>query len=210
MTKAIFWDNDGVLVDTEQLYFTATRQVMASAGIDLTEEQYIDLFLVQGRGAWHLAEARGIAPEQIERLRNQRNVLYGQWLSQGPRVLSGIADVLKALHGRYRMGVVTSSRKDHFDVIHRDSGLLKYFDFVVTAGDVSRVKPDPELYLRAIDRSGVDPGACVAIEDSTRGLEAARAAGIRCIVVPTVLTRHTPFHGADRVLDRVEEILTIL
>src|SRR5262245_60462297 len=142
MTKAIFWDNDGVLVDTEHLYFTATQQVMASAGIDLTEEQYIDLFLVQGRGAWHLAEARGIAPDEIERLRTERNDLYSQWLSEGPRVLSGITDVLKALHGRYRMGVVTSSRKDHFDVIHRDSGLLKYFDFVVTAGDVSRVKPD--------------------------------------------------------------------
>ena len=52
--KAIFWDNDGVLVDTEHVYFEATRQVLASAGIDLTRDEYIELFLVQGRGAWHL------------------------------------------------------------------------------------------------------------------------------------------------------------
>src|SRR6202035_4781810 len=76
MIKAIFWDNDGVLVETEHLYFEATQQVLRSVGIDLTEEQYIELFLVQGRGAWHLAEERGIAPSDIERLRHERNEVY--------------------------------------------------------------------------------------------------------------------------------------
>ena len=57
-TKAILWDNDGVLVDTEQLYFEATQQILQSVGIELTKEQYIELFLVQGKGAWHLAEER--------------------------------------------------------------------------------------------------------------------------------------------------------
>jgi beta-phosphoglucomutase-like phosphatase (HAD superfamily) len=55
MIKAIFWDNDGVLVDTERRYFLATQQVLATTGIPLTKEQYIELFLVQGKGAWHLA-----------------------------------------------------------------------------------------------------------------------------------------------------------
>jgi HAD superfamily hydrolase (TIGR01509 family) len=143
-------------------------------------------------------------------MRADRNALYGRWLAEAPRVVAGVERVLEALHGRYLMGVVTSSRKDHFDITHATSGLLKYFDFVLTAEDFRRVKPDPEPYLRAIERSGVDPGACVAVEDSERGLEAARGAGIRCFVVPTRLTRGCAFTGADRVLSSAADLLDVL
>jgi HAD superfamily hydrolase (TIGR01509 family) len=206
MIEAIFWDNDGVLVETEHLYFQATRQVLETIGIVLTEADYIQLFLIQGRGAWHLAEKQGLAPDAIEKLRHQRNALYGESLARGPRLIDGITHVLEALRGRYVMGVVTSSRKDHFDLIHRTTGLLEYFDFVLTADDFRRVKPDPEPYLRAVARSGIDPGACMAIEDSERGLQSARSAGISCIVVPTALTRGCSFAGAHRILDSLSEI----
>ena len=209
-TKAIFWDNDGVLVETEHLYFQATQHVLASVGIPLTQQDYVELFLVQGRGAWHVAMERGIGPSDIDRLRNERNALYGDLLAQAPRLTAGITEVLDALHGQYVMGVVTSSRKDHFDLMHRTTGLLKYFDFVLTASDFSRVKPDPEPYLRAVDRSGVGRESCVAIEDSARGLESATGAGISCIVVPTALTQGSDFAGAHRVLGSIGEILTVL
>ena len=171
-----------------------------------TEDEYIELFLVQGRGAWHLAEERGVAPLDVDRLREQRNALYGDWLAQAPRVIAGIAGVLDALHGKYVMGVVTSSRKDHFDVIHRSTDLLKYFDFVLTASDYSRVKPDPEPYVLAVERTGVGREACVAIEDSERGLESAKAAGVSCIVVPSGLNRGRTFVGARNVLQSVIDI----
>jgi len=208
--KAIFWDNDGVLVDTEHLYFQATQQILASAGIRLTREKYIELFLVQGKGAWHLAEERGIPPADIDHLRNKRNALYSELLAGPPRLTADIARILDALHGRYVMGVVTSSRKDHFDLIHRATGLLKYFDFILTASDFSHVKPHPEPYLRAVDKSGIGREACVAIEDSERGLASAKGAGISCIVVPTALTRGGNFDGAHRVLENIGEILAVL
>jgi HAD superfamily hydrolase (TIGR01509 family) len=210
MFKAIFWDNDGVLVDTERLYFRATQQILDSVGIELTEDQYKELFLNQGRGAWHLAAERGLAKDAVERLRTMRNELYARWLVETPLVMEDIGRVLDALHGKYVMGVVTSSRKDHFDLIHRSTGLLKYFDFVLTASDVSRVKPDPELYRRAIEKSRLEPHACVAIEDSARGVRAATGAGIPCIVVPTPLTRGSSFPGAARVLERLTDLLTVL
>ena len=204
--KAILWDNDGVLVDTEHLYFQATQHVLASAGVDLTEQQYIAHFLVNGRGAWHLLEERGVGADEIARLRDERNDLYGRLLRQGPRAIPGVAETLRQLRGRYVMGVVTSSRKDHFDLIHEHTGLLPYFDFVLTASDYPRVKPYPDPYLAAVDRSGVGADACVAIEDSERGLEAATLAGVRCIVVPTALTQGGRFEGAHRVLAHVSEI----
>ena len=180
--------------------------MLETIGVALTEADYIQLFLNQGRGAWHLAEQQGIAPDAIEQLRHERNTLYGEWLAEGPRLIDGITHVLEALRGKYVMGVVTSSRKDHFDLIHRTTGLLGYFDFVLTADDFRRVKPDPEPYLLAVARSGIDPGACMAIEDSERGLQSARSAGISCIVVPTVLTRGGRFVGAHRVLESLSEI----
>ena len=210
MIEAIFWDNDGVLVETEQLYFQATQHVLNGIGVGLTEADYIQLFLVEGRGAWHLAEEHGIPRRDIGKLRDQRNALYSEWLAQGPRLIDGITHVLDALHGKYVMGVVTSSRKDHFDLIHQKTGVLKYFDFVLTADDFSRVKPDPEPYLLAVARSGIDPGACVAVEDSERGLQSATAAGISCIVVPTGLTRGGTFAKAHRILGGVGEILGVL
>ena len=133
--KAIFWDNDGVLVDTEELYFKATQRVLADIGIPLTEADYIELFLIQGRGAFHLATERGLSAADVERLRSDRNALYGLWLANESRTMEHVHRVLEALHGRYVMGVVTSSRKDHFDLIHAQTGLLKYFDFVLTAAD---------------------------------------------------------------------------
>jgi len=210
MIKAIFWDNDGVLVDTEHLYFEATRDVLASINISLSEEQYVELFLTQGKGAWHLAEARGLPPHEIDRLREERNRLYATRLGLGPLVIPGVTGALDALHGRYLMGVVTSSRKDHFDLIHQATGLPRYFDFVLAAGDYARAKPEPDPYELAIERSGFDREACVAIEDSERGLESAKRAGIRCIVVPSKLTRRCRFDGAHRVLENVGQIPDVL
>jgi HAD superfamily hydrolase (TIGR01509 family) len=147
-----------------------------------------------------------VGDAEIARLREQRNEIYGRLLSQGPRVIPGIVETLDALRGRYVMGVVTSSRKDHFDLIHEHTGLLQYFDFVLTASDYPRVKPYPDPYLAAVERSGVGANACIAIEDSERGLEAATLAGVRCMVVPTALTRGGRFAKAQRVLASVSEI----
>jgi HAD superfamily hydrolase (TIGR01509 family) len=208
--KAIFWDNDGVLVDTEQLYFHVTQQVLATVGVHLSEDEYVELFLVQGRGAWHLAEARGIPGDEIDRLRDRRNAIYADCLERTSLVLAGVQSVLDELHGKYVMGIVTTSSKAHFDVIHRSSGLLSYFDFVLTAGDYARKKPHPDPYLCAIERSGVDSNACVAIEDSERGLASATAAGVRCFVVPTPLTRGRTFPGAHRILEHVTDIPAVL
>ena len=210
MIKAVFWDNDGVLVETEHLYFEANRQVLETAGVALTEDQYIDLFLVQGCGAWHLLEERGVAAAEIDRLRDQRNELYTALIREAPRAVPGVEEVLASLHGKYTMGVVTSSRKDHFQAIHESTGLLQYFDFVLAIGDYARSKPEPDPYLRAIERSGVAADQCMAIEDSERGLMAATKAGLRCVVVPSRLTRRQTFSGAYSVLSSVSEVPGVL
>jgi HAD superfamily hydrolase (TIGR01509 family) len=210
MIKAILWDNDGVLVDTEHLYFLATQQVLASVGITLTQEMYVDLLLVQGRGAWHLAEAKGMSPMDVDQLRNQRNALYLKLVTTQAKVIDGVEEVLSTLYGRYMMGVVTSSKREHFESVHRNTGLIKYFAFVLTGEDYSRFKPDPEPYLMAIRKTGLEKKECIAVEDSERGLTSATAAGLKCIVIPNGLTRSGTFPGAYKVLESIRALLTEL
>ncbi len=210
MIKAIFWDNDGVLVDTERLYFQATQETLDAAGVPLSHDEYVEFFLRQGRGAWHLLEERGVSADDIARWRDRRNRLYSELLERDACAIEGVSATLERLHRKYVMGIVTSSRRDHFDIIHTRCNLLQYFDFILTSGDFARVKPHPDPYLMAIERSGARPDECIAIEDSERGLRAATDAGIRCIVIPTPLTAGGNFAAAYRVLERVEQVPDVL
>jgi HAD superfamily hydrolase (TIGR01509 family) len=208
MIKAILWDNDGVLVDTERLYFRATQEVLASIGFELSEEQFVQLFLIESRGPWHLLQ--GYSTDEINTFRKKRNELYSQFLEKGKTLIDGVEEVLAELHGKYKMGIVTSSLKEHFEIIHRSSGVLKYFDFVVASGDYAKYKPDPEPYFVALQKAGVPAEECVAVEDSLRGVLSATAAGLRCYVVPHPLTRNSDFHQAYKILNNVKDLLAEL
>lgn len=202
MIRAVLWDNDGVLVDTERLYLEATRGVLAEAGLEIDAATYRRVSLVEGRSLFDLLAERGRhGPRDLDGLRDERNRRYDALLAAGVRVLDGVRDALDALHGRVPMAIVSSSRPDHFETLHAGTGLLEYFDFWLTSGDYARHKPHPDPYLAGAERIGVDPGECVAIEDTERGLRAASAAGMRCVVIPHELSAGGDFSSAWRVLD---------
>ena len=210
MVEAILWDNDGVLVDTEGLFFQSTRETLAKAGIELTFEQFLDISMRQGRSAFQLAAGCGWTAEQIAGLKLERDRLYTEMLQQQTRVLLGVFETLRALHGRVRMVVVTSSQREHFEVMHAGTQLTDFFEFVLAREDFKETKPNPEPYLLALERLGLEAERCIAIEDSERGLTAARAAGLRCLVIPNDVTRNCNFQGATAVLPSAAEVLAAL
>jgi HAD superfamily hydrolase (TIGR01509 family) len=197
MWKAIFWDNDGVLVDTEGLYYQATRDVLATVDVLLSEQQYVDLFLREAKGAWHLAEARGVPANQLAALKQRRDHLYASLIDTQATLITGADQVVRRLATQFRMAVVTSS--EHFDHIHRDRTFLDLFEFVMTPAHYRQSKPHPEPYLRAVERMGLAAGDCLAIEDSERGVRAAKAAGLTCWVVPCGISRSCCFDEVDRI-----------
>jgi len=142
--KWIFFDNDGILVDTESLYFQANREVLGSIGIDLTQDLFMRVSMQQGRSTFSLAAERGIEQATLDRLHDIRNERYAELLSSGVRVLDGVMETLDELSGKVNMGVVTSCRRIHFDLIHQQTALLNYFNFTITTEDVQHTKPDPE------------------------------------------------------------------
>ncbi|NJC88594.1 MAG: HAD-IA family hydrolase [Desulfuromonas sp.] len=203
----IFWDNDGVLVDTEGVYYQASLEALSQLDFDLTEEQFAEISLASGRSVFELATDD---QSVMEELRHWRNTRYSELLSGRDLVLPGIRDTLAELAPKVNMAVVTSSRRDHFEIIHASSGLLDFFDFTLCREDYQAAKPAPESYLLALQRSGCNPKACLVIEDSLRGLAAAKAAGLTCWVIPSKQTRKQNFSAADRVLAHVEELGLLL
>ncbi len=206
MIKSVFFDNDGVLVDTERLYFEATRQTMASHGVELSREAFMEYFLRQNLGAWHLLQESGYSIRSVEDLKRQRDALYSALLRSEDIEIPGAEAVLATLHGRVTVGIVTSSHRDHFAIIHERTGFTRYFDFVVDGDDCQHTKPDPEPYRRALERTGHAAQECLVIEDSERGLLAAKAAGIECWVIPTELNAGSDFSRADALLNSIGEI----
>ncbi|MBN1479786.1 HAD family phosphatase [candidate division KSB1 bacterium] len=210
MIKNIIFDNDGVLVDTEKLFFQACRQTLEHIGVELTLEAYLDVSLRQGKSCMILAEKIGYTHAQIQQLRLDRDVTYRELLNSSVTMLAGVQNVLDALYGKICMGVVTSSPRLHFDIIHAQTGIAPYFNFVYAQEDFTRLKPFPDPYLLALEKQHLRADETIVIEDTERGLASALAAGIRCIVVPTEISRGCEFKGAFRILDRIDEIVDIV
>lgn len=202
----IFWDNDGVLVDTERYYLQASREALARIDITLDEEQFATISLAEGRSLFDLADERGVDGAITEELKRWRNTRYAQLLEVEDLSVAGAREALRQLHGKLRMAVVTSSQKHHFEIIHRRTGFLAYFEFCLTRESYQASKPSAEPYLMALQRCGCDPAQIVVIEDSPRGLKAAKAAGLTCWVLPGAHTQTDDFDAADRILDNILDV----
>ncbi|MEE3326517.1 MAG: HAD family phosphatase [Myxococcota bacterium] len=207
---AILWDNDGILVDSEFLYYEFTRDALAGLGVDLKVSDYQEINLRQGKNVFMLAEAIGVSADVIARTKEERNVLFRKRIVEGVEIIEGVKETLQTLHGRIPMAVVTSSHPENLESMHSDHELEGFFETVVAAGATPRFKPHPDPDLLAAERLSVSPDRCLVVEDSERGLQAAVAAGMRCAVIPKELTRVGDFSTASFVLESVREIPPIV
>jgi HAD superfamily hydrolase (TIGR01509 family) len=205
MFDAIFWDNDGVLMETEHLYYQANATVLAEHGLTLTLADFCERSLRRGESVLQLAGVHDTAV-----LRDRRDTLYDQLLGRDARLMPGIMTTLQQLHGRQPMAIVTSCRRPHFERMHQSSGLLPFFDFVLTREDYVAGKPDPEPYLTACRRAGVDPSRCLAVEDSERGVTSAARAGLTVAALPGRLGGGGDYAAARWCLEGINELPALL
>ena len=205
MFDGIFWDNDGVLMETEHLYYHANAAALAQAGVALTMEEFCRISLRKGESVLALA----IDCDESE-LRGNRDEIYYRLLGEESRVYPGVQDTLELLHGRLPMAIVTSCTRSNFLQMHRSSGLLHYFDFILTREDYAASKPDPEPYRTACARAGLEPGRCLAIEDSERGVVAAARAGLTVAAIPGAMNRGGDFAAARWLLNAIDELPALL
>ena len=108
------------------------------------------------------------------------------------------------------MGIVTTSRRVDFEIIHKDLGIINFMDFILCEEDYEFAKPHPEPYLKGLEIFGANKDEAIVIEDSTRGLTAAYKAGIECVIVKNDFTITQDFSKASYFIDNLEELKTIL
>lgn len=207
--KAILWDNDGVLVDTEKYFYQATKEIVKKKSIELTDEMFVEYVLIQSVGPWHLLEQQGHSKEVISGLKRERDQLYMQLLQNHNILIDGVEETLKLMSEKYTMGIVTSSKPHHFDAIHVRTGILKYFTFIITPENYTNYKPHPEPYLTGWQKTNLSKEECIVVEDSRRGLLSAKAAGLECIIIPNELTKISDFSEADLVLNNIKDLRKI-
>lgn len=210
MKSVILWDNDGVLVRTEDFFYRATKQVLHELDVRLDRGLYLRLFLEESVDPLHHFLGRLGLEARFSDLHRARLQHHIELLRTEDITVDGAGDTVRALADSHAMGVVTGARRAHVQEIRARMDFFHLFDFVVTAEDVSANKPGPEPYLEAVRRAGAEVADCVAIEDSERGLRSAKAAGLECWVIPNKLTAASGFGAADRVLSDVREVRTVL
>ena len=165
-------------------------------------------FLGEGKSSREIAASMGADPSTFKPVLEERNAVFRAVLFKNPPPLrEQVRETIVRLAGKLKLGIVTGSHRESFNAMHRSSGLTRYFDVIVTGDDCAKPKPDPGLYMAALQAFELRAEECIAVEDSRRGLLAARAAGIPCVIVPNELTRMQEFSGALAVEDEISAVL---
>lgn len=185
MIKAIVFDFDGVLADSEPLHFRAYQEVLAPLGAKLTREEYYgqllgyndeDCFrlIAQSRG-WEADDTR------IAALIAEKGRVFEQAILDSDTLYTGAADCVERMAAGYPLGIASGALKHEILLTLERARLDRYFLFIVGSGDTPNGKPAPDPYIRAAEKHGFPPAECLAIEDSRWGLESARTAGLRTV-----------------------------
>lgn len=195
--KAIVFDFDGIIIDTETAWFESYRDALSAFGIDFpldvfgrcvgTHNDELDRYMTERLPS---AEDARTVHLQAAKLHRDRMTIV--------KAREGVESFLKeARRLGLRIGLATSSNRKWIDRFLDPLGFSGYFDVIRTSDDVANIKPDPELYLSTVQALGVVPAEAVAFEDSVNGSKAAIAAGLRCVIVPNPATEKLPFEGYD-------------
>ena len=185
VTRAVLWDMDGTLVDSEEYHWLSWRDTMAAEGIPITRDQFVVTFGQRNDSIlprWLGADAMA---DRIQRVGDAKEELYRRLVREsGLAPLPGAAEWVRRLRQEdWRQAVASSAPRANLDVVLEVIGLRGCFQAIVSAEDVTAGKPDPQVFLTAASRLDTPPSQCIVVEDAAAGVEAARRAGMRSVGV---------------------------
>jgi beta-phosphoglucomutase len=208
--KAIVFDFDGVLANTEALHLRAYQELLAPSGVDLSEEIYCDRYLgFDDDGVFRqISTDYGLmfGDEEIEMLIAEKGRRYEHMIAHGNLLYPTAVPAVRRLAATYPLGIASGSLRHEIEQMLASSGIADRFQFIVSSEDTENTKPAPDPYILAAERHGLPASFCVAIEDSQWGLQSARAAGMRTIALTTTYPRDVLVDHADVVIASLDEV----
>ena len=185
MTGAVLWDMDGTLVDSREYHWLAWRDTMADEGMQLTYERFLASFGLKNDRILRGWLGDSLSDDEVQRIGDAKEAHYRQLSVEGGVVpLPGAAEWVRRLkESGWRQAVASSAPRENVEVMLRLLKLDTSFDAIAAAEDVTAGKPDPQIFLAAASRLGARPDQSIVVEDAAAGIQAAKAAGMRCIGV---------------------------
>lgn len=212
--QAVIFDMDGLMIDSEGIYWAVAREMARERGKSVSD---LTLGRMMGRAPIESVElyARELGlTEPAADLMAERDRRVLEIIRRGIEPMPGLMQVLEDLRPRFKMAVATSARMSFVEIIFGNLGLHRFFDVIQTSDDITRGKPDPEIYQRAMNKLGILPHLCFVLEDSSNGSLAGTRAGAHTIAVPSQHTRDQDFsfveYVAGDLLDAKAHILATM
>jgi len=205
MIKAVVFDMDGTIADSEKIAQKVTREFFQKRGIVLTREEEKIMFGLTWKDlVKEILKSRGF--EYRQNIKNTLKERYIRTMSRDVQALPGVYDLLDEVSKNLKVGLATNSRHREVDIIFDKLGFHEYFHLKLARDHVKKGKPDPEIYLKTADTFCVKPFECVVFEDSMIGLRAAKAAGMKRVAIVNTCTREELDKEADIVIDSYKDI----
>jgi beta-phosphoglucomutase len=193
MLQAVIFDFNGIIVDDEPIHFRLFQKVLGEEGIVLTEEAYYARYLgFDDRGAFTTAfreSQRLLDDAELDELIARKAVYYQNAIRSQVTIFPGVVNLIAALAEHVPLAVASGALRHEIKTILATAGLLDRFRAIVSAEDVERGKPEPDIFLKALaalnhpSEEPLQPASCVVIEDSKEGIRGARRAGMKCLAV---------------------------
>ncbi len=210
--KAILFDMDGVLIESEFLMRASAIQALADYGIQAQHEDFLEFTgMGEDRFVGGVAEKHGHT--YTTDMKDLAYDYYGQRVTGEAHIPAGVKEMLQQLHAKGITLAVCSAadlRKVRYNIqaIGVDEGI---FTALVTGSDVERKKPFPDIYLEGARRVGMDPKDCLVVEDAISGIQAAHAAGMDAVAVPTTFTKEELRQrvNPEYILDEIKELINL-
>jgi len=206
MIRALVFDFDGLILDTETADFKSWEEIYLEHGAQLPRDVWSSFIGTRDPFDPHgLLETKTGKALDRDKIRSRRHARLDE-LIHGEKILPGVTEtILAAKDLSFKLAVASSSSRKWVRGHLERLGIANHFSAIHTSDDVVRTKPDPALYLLAVRSLGVEPGEALAFEDSLNGLRAAKSAGLYCAVVPNQMTRTMDFSQADLRLERMSD-----
>ena len=217
MLQAVIFDCDGVIADNEPLHLRMFQKVLAEEGLHLTDRDYYAIYLgMDDKGcfsAFYGAQHQPLDSDKMKALITRKARCFEDALRTNLRIFPGVVRLVRELAPQRPLAIASGALRHEIETILASAGLRDAFQTIVSAEDVLEGKPSPEGFFAALQRlrahhrppAEITPAGCVVIEDSIAGIEAARAAGMRCLAV-TNSYPSSALQRADRIVDSLEKI----
>lgn len=208
--KAVIFDMDGLMIDSERLYIESEEDMARKRSRVLTEDTIARMMGHKPIESMTIFKKDLGLEESAEALLAERDEMMRAKFKNDLVSMPGLFDLLSHIDGRCRAAIATGAPREFLDLTLDGLKIRDRFEVLVSADEVRRGKPDPEIYELAVKRLGLSADECLVLEDSSNGVRSAHAAGCFTIAVPSSYTKHQDFSLARGICASLSEVLELL